>query len=93
MAKVQRLSIQEIQEEPSQPPIATPDFSAMLGVFKAISAILAIRVLLFGAVTGSFVLGYISMAEKDTHGLWTLGIYCIFTVLPLVYLDIVTRTK
>lgn len=65
----------------------------VLAVFETIAAILAIRFFLLLAIVGAFVLGVMTVQSQDNHSLWTLGIYCAFTILPLVFLDRKERLK
>jgi hypothetical protein len=66
---------------------------ALLAVFKVLSQVLAIRLFLLLAVIGAFILAYIAMSSPDAHTLWVLGIYCAFTVLPLVFWDLASRGR
>lgn len=62
-------------------------FNSLLPVFTALASILAIRLYLLLAVTGAFTLALTSLPDTSYHGMWTLVSYCVFTVLPLVWLD------
>ena len=84
---VTRLKVEQVtpqEQAPSQ---------NLLLVYKAIAQVLAIRLFILLAVVGSFYLSYFAMGQENTHSLWALGIYCFFTILPLVYLEIVQRLK
>jgi len=56
-------------------------------VIRAISAILAIRLFLLLSVAGAFVLAFMAMADTTSHSIWVLAVYCVLTVLPLVFLS------
>lgn len=68
----------------------TPELLAM---FETIAAILAIRFFLIVAIIGAFILGLLATKSQDDHSLWSLGIYCVFTIVPLVFLDRKERKK
>lgn len=75
-------------------PTATPrtssnktDYTAIVAVIRAISAILAIRLFLLLSVIGSFALAYLAMLDATPHSIWVLTVYCVLTVLPLVFLS------
>ena len=69
------------------------DYSGIISVLQAIAAILAVRVFILLSVIGAFILGYGALGTTDNHSLWVLGIFSVFTILPLVWLDNNTRKK
>ncbi|MGB6501649.1 MAG: hypothetical protein WBG19_09705 [Thermoplasmata archaeon] len=69
------------------------DYSAIVAVIRAISAILAVRLFLLLSVIGSFVLAYLAMLDTTTHSIWVLVAYCVLTVLPLVFLSFKDTVK
>jgi ABC-type polysaccharide/polyol phosphate export permease len=79
----------------SQTTTETPkaDSISLLAIYEAIAAILAIRLFLLLAIVGAFVLGVMTVKSEDDHSLWTLAIYCAFTIIPLVFLDRKERSK
>lgn len=64
--------------------------SAMVGMWTAIAAVLAARILLFLSVTGVFVL---ALLAHDEVGLIRAGGFAVLVVLPLVALDIQARRR
>lgn len=62
--------------------------NSLLPVFGALAAILAIRLFLLFAVVGAFILAQSALASDSTHSIWVLTAYCVFTILPLVYLEV-----
>lgn len=76
-------------------PTATPrtssnkstDYTAIVAVIRAISAILAIRLFLLLSIGGSIGLAYLAMLDTSSHSIWVLTAYCVLTVLPLVFLS------
>lgn len=56
-------------------------------MIRAISAILAVRLFLLLSVVGSFVLAFMAMSDTTSHSIWVLAVYCVLTVLPLVFLS------
>jgi len=86
-----------VKSEPEQPsvqmdkPLPPPKVDqAFIGTLSAIAAVLASRFLLLLSVIGAFVL---AVRVSDTAGLYVMIAYCIFTVIPLVTLDIFTRLR
>ena len=65
--------------------------SALLPIFSALAAILAIRLFLLFAVVGAFILAQAALPDTTYHGMFVLIAYCALTILPLVWLD--TRKK
>lgn len=61
--------------------------SSVLGTFKAISLILAVRALLFLALAGAFALAWTAMGNPSWPSIIILISYVLLTVLPLVWLD------
>ena len=74
-------------EKPLPPPKSD---QAFIGTLSAIAAVLASRLLLLLSVIGAFVL---AVRVTDTAGLYVMIAYCVFTVIPLVTLDIFTRLR
>src|SRR5574337_941760 len=74
-------------------PVATPQAqvqhtAAMLAAFRAISMILAVRLLLLLSIAGAFYLAVMAMDRLSNDSLLVLCAYCLLTVVPLVCLDI-----
>lgn len=68
-------------------------FESLLPVFAALTSILAIRLYLLFAVGGAFVLAYAALNETENHSLYVLIAYCVFTILPLAWLDLSGKRK
>ena len=79
--------------EPEKENILLRTFNELLPVFGALVAILAIRLFLLFAVVGAFILAQSALTDESTHGIWVLAVYCAFTILPLVAMDIVGKKK
>lgn len=98
------MSVELLQVEPMTPkvaPVAKPIFTpepkknalaetlnAMLPVFATLAAVLAVRLFLLFAIIGAFILAQSALTDTTDHGIWVLAVYCAFTILPLVYLEI-----
>ena len=67
--------------------------SSIGGTFTAIAMLLSVRLLLLMSVVGAFVLAYVAIPTQNTYSLWVLGIFCLFTLPVLTYLDIQTRRR
>ena len=109
MGTVERLDVQEVPNRPKTisgnafaPSVAqTPErpnpalaaLNRLLPVFGALAAVLAIRLFLLLAVVGAFVLSEDVLASSAEKGLWVLIAYCLFTILPLVWMDICGKKK
>ena len=102
---VERLQVEPvIPMARNKPPIFAPEpeiktnklletFNALLPVFGALAAILAIRLFLLFAIVGAFILAQTVLEQTTTLAIWVLVSYCAFTILPLVFLEIATRKK
>lgn len=62
-------------------------------MFTALGYVLAPRFLVLLSLLGAFILAVMAMRWHDIMGLSVLGIYCVLTVLPLVWLELVARPK
>lgn len=80
------------QQTVTQPPKVNITAN-LVSVFGAIAAILAVRLFLLLSVIGAFTVAFMAIPLSDSHSLWVLGIYCVFTIVPLVFLDIKTRNR
>lgn len=68
-------------------------FEAILPVFSALAAILAVRLFLLFAIVGAFILAQAALSDQTSHGLSILIAYCSLTILPLVWLDIQSKKR
>lgn len=59
----------------------------MLAVFEVVGRIIAVRLFLFLALIGAFVLALYAMSWQTTAALAVLISYCVLSVLPLVALE------
>lgn len=67
-----------------------PD-AQLLTVFRALSRILAVRVLLFLALAGGFSLAVMAMVQQSWLSLALVVAFVLLTVGPLAYLEIAGR--
>lgn len=74
-------------EQPIEPSAVTKIFESLLPVFGALAAVLAVRLFLFFAIIGAFILAQAALPDQTEHGLYILVAYCSLTILPLVWLD------
>jgi hypothetical protein len=78
---------------PVTPPSPAKADHAFVGVLAALASLLAARLLLLLAVTFGFVLAVMAVRTDSYLGLALVGTFCGLTVLPLVWLDIVTHRR
>lgn len=70
--------------------VRNPD-SQLLTVLRAISRILAIRLLLFLSLVGGFALAVMAMVQQSWLSLALVVAFVLLTVAPLAYLEIAGR--
>jgi hypothetical protein len=76
------------------PPPAPPQADrAFVGVLSAVTALLAARLLLLLAIVGAFVLAFAAQRAESYVGLAILVAFCCLTLIPMVYLDVVTHRR
>lgn len=63
-------------------------FSSLFPTFNALAAVLAVRLFLLFSVIGAFILAQTALESDGYHSIWVLTVYCSFTVIPLVWLDV-----
>lgn len=77
-------------------PVETPSLateksttnSPRSSALEVMVAVLSARGLLFLALLGAFVLSFRTMMFESTLSLEVLGVYCLFAILPVAYLEI-----
>ncbi len=89
---VQRLKLEELPEEMVQNNISVQKpvkagNEVILGVFKAIATVLAIRLFLFLSLVGTFSLSLIAIYDKTSQSLWVVIAYAFLTTGPLAFLE------
>lgn len=97
---VERLNVETVAPMPrAKPPVFMPEsempkenvllrtFNEMLPVFAVLATILAIRLFLLFAIVGAFILAQTALSDTSDHGIWVLAVYCVFTILPLAWLE------
>jgi hypothetical protein len=57
-------------------------------MLKVVVQILSLRAILLLAMVGAFTLAVHAMADQTPMALGVLGIYCVFAILPIAYLEI-----
>ena len=57
-------------------------------MLKVVVQVLSLRALLLGVLTGAFVLTMRAMTEQSPMATGVLVAYCIFTIVPLAYMEI-----
>lgn len=78
----------------SEPKSAPVNFlNTVFPPFAALAAILAIRLFLLFAIVGAFILAQTAMLDATNHGIYVLISFCVFTVLPLVWLDVYGKKR
>jgi hypothetical protein len=60
----------------------------LLAAFSALGYAVSARALLFLALVGAFSLAVMAMLNQTTMSVTVLGLYCVLTVLPLVFLEL-----
>jgi len=105
---VRRLQVEEVsqkrkpQMEAIQQPLApqtvpTPPQSSTLDVvvaaFAGLGYALSARALLLLALIGAFVLSVMATTTQTLSSLYVLIAYCLFTVIPVAYLEIRRRQQ
>lgn len=83
-------------EEPSPPPTAPTarDIQAhevVLMAFTGLGYALSSRALLLLSLIGAFVLGWRAETSQTLASLEVLGVYGIFTIVPVTWLEIAKR--
>lgn len=83
---------------PQQPPREAPELpviiqreevsDVLLAAFSALGYAVSARALLFLALVGAFSLAVMAMLNQTTMSVTVLGLYCVLTVLPLVFLEL-----
>ena len=89
MGAYQRKLLQEISN--IKIPEARSDGDTMkviLSSFASLGYALSARALLLLALLGAFVLAVLAMEGQSVMGLWILGVYSMFTVVPVTVLEI-----
>lgn len=66
---------------------------AFVGVLAALASLLAARLLLLLSIAGAFVLALLATRSESYPGLAILVAFCLLTVVPLTYLDVVTHRR
>jgi hypothetical protein len=61
--------------------------SGVLGALNALFIILAVRAILLVSVIGAFYLTVIAIDRPDPWRMAALAIYCVVTVIPVVWLS------
>jgi hypothetical protein len=59
----------------------------VLGALNVIAVVLAVRAILLVAVVGAFYLTVIAIDRPDPWRMAALAIYCVVTVIPVVWLS------
>lgn len=82
---------------PTQTPTPTPAQPSTLEVvvtaFGALGYALSARALLLLALIGAFVLAVMSITTQTPASLYVLVAYCVFTVIPVAYLEVRRRQQ
>lgn len=84
------------EPSPSAPVATAPpprSDHAFVGVLAALASLLAARLLLLLSIAGAFVLAVMAVRDGSYIGLAVLVAYCSLTLLPLVWLDVVTHRR
>jgi hypothetical protein len=97
VALVQPRRAQPAPPDPPPAPVVAPPppraDNAFVGVLAALASLLAARLLLLLSIAGAFVLAVMAVRDGSYIGLAVLVAYCSLTLLPLVWLDVVTHRR
>lgn len=77
-----------VPERQAAPPPVKSDADYLIAMFRVAALILSARGLLAICLFGAFILAAVSILKGGVLPLVTLGVYCIFTIGPLVWLEI-----
>lgn len=75
------------QPIPTQVPVAASSIDATLAILKAAGFALSARALLLLSLLGAFVLALEAMSSQTVASMEILGIFGVFTVIPVAYLE------
>ena len=65
----------------------------MIALAENIRKVIATRFLMLLALVGAFWLGNRAMDAQSMASLFVLVAYCFLTILPLVYIELASRSK
>jgi hypothetical protein len=104
MPPVERLEVEEVPirhrlksvpplmpEAPAptpEPVRTTTDPKRLELMVKVIVQVLSLRAILLLAMAGAFTLAARAMSDQTPMALGVLGIYCLFAIVPVAYLEI-----
>ena len=86
-----RTAVAAAQEAASVPRQSAPE--QVLIVFRALARILAVRILLFLSVAGSFALAVMAMGQQSWLALTLVGVFSALTIGPLAWLEVSQRAQ
>ena len=75
------------QQKASQASVMASVTSAAIGVFQAISIILAVRLLLLLTLAGGFFLAVSAMSHQTAISVWVLIAYAILVIFPVSIIE------
>ena len=78
---------QPLSPTPPAQPEPRQDYSSLLGTFRAIAMILAVRVILLLSVLGGLGLAIGAMRAATESALYVLIAYALLVIAPMVALD------
>jgi hypothetical protein len=61
-------------------------------MLKVVVQILSLRAILLLAMAGAFTLAVRAMTDQTPMALGVLGVYCVFAIVPIAYLEIRSKT-
>lgn len=106
MPPVERLEVEEapvrhrpkLVTEPSPPPPApeppkTVDPRRLELMLRVVVQVLSLRAIMLLSMIGAFVLATRAMADQTYMALGVLGVYCLFGIIPIAYLEIRRKTE
>ena len=89
----QTMTLQETISRGMTPPSPAPEYvhraawkAGVLGAFNVLAVVLAVRLIVLVSVVGGIGLTWLALQQPDPYRLGALGIYCLFVVLPSVWL-------
>jgi len=80
-------SAMAIRQMEAQSSVSASVVGAALGVFQALSALLAVRLLLLMTLAGGFFLADLAMNHQTAISVWVLIAYAILVIFPVAAIE------
>ena len=76
---------------PSRPPPEPSTLAVVVAAFTGLGYALSARALLLLSIIGTFVLAVMAVDQPTALRLWTVVVFAVLVVLPMVYLEVGKR--